>query len=196
MVRKGSPSEGKPLVIVESPAKARTISKFLGPGYTIEASIGHIRDLPAGGQGDPRAVQGRGLGLPGRERQRGFRAGLRRPARARPSRSASSRTCSRTPTTSIWRRTKTAKARPSVGTCARCSSRRCRSTGWCSTKSPRRRSSRRSQHPREHRRGPGPGPGNAADHRPAVRLRGLAAVVAQGAAASCRPAACRAWPCG
>ena len=37
----------RPLVIVESPAKARTISKFLGKDYMIEASVGHIRDLPA-----------------------------------------------------------------------------------------------------------------------------------------------------
>jgi DNA topoisomerase-1 len=34
------------LVIVESPAKARTISRYLGSGYTVKASMGHIRDLP------------------------------------------------------------------------------------------------------------------------------------------------------
>ncbi len=34
------------LVIVESPAKARTIKKYLGRGYTVKASVGHIRDLP------------------------------------------------------------------------------------------------------------------------------------------------------
>lgn len=34
------------LVVVESPAKARTIKKYLGTGYTVKASVGHIRDLP------------------------------------------------------------------------------------------------------------------------------------------------------
>ncbi|HEY8474937.1 MAG TPA: type I DNA topoisomerase [Natronosporangium sp.] len=41
------------LVVVESPAKARTISGYLGPGWVVEASLGHIRDLPAGAKQMP-----------------------------------------------------------------------------------------------------------------------------------------------
>ena len=48
---------GKPLVIVESPAKARTVGKFLGTDYMIEASIGHIRDLPANATEVPAAYK-------------------------------------------------------------------------------------------------------------------------------------------
>jgi DNA topoisomerase-1 len=39
-------SAGKALVIVESPAKANTIRKYLGPGYVVKASVGHVMDLP------------------------------------------------------------------------------------------------------------------------------------------------------
>src|SRR5271170_896958 len=47
MARKG----GKHLVIVESPAKAKTINKYLGDGYVVKASMGHVRDLPSKGMG-------------------------------------------------------------------------------------------------------------------------------------------------
>jgi len=43
-----SPAKAKNLVIVESPAKARTMSKYLGSNYSVKASMGHVRDLPAG----------------------------------------------------------------------------------------------------------------------------------------------------
>jgi len=52
-------SVGDQLVIVESPAKAKTIAKYLGPGFRVEASIGHIRDLP------PRAPKGSKQRVPG-----------------------------------------------------------------------------------------------------------------------------------
>ncbi|SFM27073.1 type I DNA topoisomerase [Salibacterium qingdaonense] len=57
------------LVIVESPAKAKTISKYLGKKYTVKASMGHIRDLPKSQMGvdsennfDPKYITIRGKG--------------------------------------------------------------------------------------------------------------------------------------
>jgi DNA topoisomerase-1 len=47
----------KPLVIVESPAKAKTIARFLGSDYDVESSIGHIRDLPRNAADVPAAYK-------------------------------------------------------------------------------------------------------------------------------------------
>jgi DNA topoisomerase I len=62
-------AETKHLIIVESPAKAKTIGKYLGPGYRVRASVGHIRDLPERELGvdieqgfEPRYVTIRGKG--------------------------------------------------------------------------------------------------------------------------------------
>ena len=55
------------LVIVESPSKAKTIGKYLGPEYTVKASMGHLRDLPKSTMGvdlegdfEPRYIPVRG----------------------------------------------------------------------------------------------------------------------------------------
>lgn len=47
---------GKALVIVESPAKAKTINKYLGSGYVVKSSVGHIRDLPKSGSGSQKST--------------------------------------------------------------------------------------------------------------------------------------------
>ncbi|PZS36537.1 MAG: hypothetical protein DLM61_00060, partial [Pseudonocardiales bacterium] len=46
------------MVIVESPAKARKIASYLGPGYVVESSRGHIRDLPRGAADVPAKYKG------------------------------------------------------------------------------------------------------------------------------------------
>ncbi|RZM84020.1 type I DNA topoisomerase [Pseudoalteromonas rubra] len=47
---------GKSLVIVESPAKAKTINKYLGKDYIVKSSVGHIRDLPTSGAGKTKGL--------------------------------------------------------------------------------------------------------------------------------------------
>jgi DNA topoisomerase-1 len=55
-------TQGHKLVIVESPAKARTISGYLGRGYVVESSIGHIRDLPNNASEVPAKYKGESWG--------------------------------------------------------------------------------------------------------------------------------------
>jgi DNA topoisomerase I len=60
------------LVIVESPAKAKTIKGYLGPGYVVEASVGHIRDLPKGAADIPAADKGKSWARLGVNVEEGF----------------------------------------------------------------------------------------------------------------------------
>jgi DNA topoisomerase-1 len=87
---------GKPkMVIVESPAKARTVGRFLGKGYIVKASVGHVRDLPSNR-----------LGV---DIENDFEPSARMWC-------AISRRTSKSLPRSIWPPTPTAKGRPSPGT--------------------------------------------------------------------------------
>jgi DNA topoisomerase I len=63
---------GSKLVIVESPAKARTIAGYLGRGYVVESSIGHIRDLPQSASDIPARVKGESWARLGVDVDNGF----------------------------------------------------------------------------------------------------------------------------
>ncbi|HLI74478.1 MAG TPA: type I DNA topoisomerase [Acidimicrobiales bacterium] len=64
---------GKPLVIVESPAKARTIASLLGPDFVVESSVGHIRDLPRRANEVPPAYKSEGWARLGVDVDNGFK---------------------------------------------------------------------------------------------------------------------------
>ncbi len=68
------PSTAKRLVIVESPAKAKTISGYLGPGYVVEASFGHVRDLPRNAADVPARYKGESWARLGVDVDHGFNA--------------------------------------------------------------------------------------------------------------------------
>src|SRR6476661_8511993 len=66
------PGTGVRLVIVESPSKAKTISGFLGSGYIVESSVGHIRDLPRGAADVPAKYKGEPWARLGVNTENGF----------------------------------------------------------------------------------------------------------------------------
>lgn len=63
----------KPLVIVESPAKARTLARLLGDDYRVEASVGHVRDLPDNASEVPAGIKDKPWGRMGVDVDSGFR---------------------------------------------------------------------------------------------------------------------------
>ncbi len=91
----------KHLVIVESPAKAKTIGKYLGKDYEVKASMGHLRDLPKSK-----------LGV---DIEHDFEP-VYQPSAEKRSSSASSKRPPRAATPCILQRTRTARAKPSRGT--------------------------------------------------------------------------------
>jgi DNA topoisomerase-1 len=62
----------KRLVIVESPAKARTIAGYLGPDFVVESSVGHIRDLPDSAAEIPEQYKGESWARLGVNVEQGF----------------------------------------------------------------------------------------------------------------------------
>jgi DNA topoisomerase I len=64
---------GKALIIVESPAKAKTIAKYLGKDYIVESSIGHIRDLPSSANEIPAAYRKKPWARTGVDVENGFK---------------------------------------------------------------------------------------------------------------------------
>jgi DNA topoisomerase-1 len=69
----GLDSLTKPLVIVESPAKARTLARFLSDDYRVEASVGHVRDLPENASEVPAEIKDKPWGRMGVDVENGFR---------------------------------------------------------------------------------------------------------------------------
>ena len=115
----GATGSGTKLVIVESPAKARTIAGYLGDDYVVESSSGHIRDLPRNAAEVPAAHKGEPWARLGVDVDNDFEplyVVSPDEAAGQPAQGA----CSRTPTSSTSRQTRTARARRSPGTWSRC----------------------------------------------------------------------------
>ena len=187
---------GKALVIVESPAKARTIGGMLGPDFIVESSVGHIRDLPRGADEVPAALQGRVVGAPrGRRRQR-LQAALRdlvaeEVGRGQPQEAPQGRRRA-VPRHGRGPRGRVDRVAPLRGAVAH----RARQAhgvprDHAGGHRPRRRRVARPRPP------PGRRAGGAAHPRPPLRLRGVAGPLAQGhAAALGRPGPERRHPHG
>ena len=195
MAKKESNSRAYSLVIVESPAKARTIGKFLGRGFTIEASIGHIRDLPNGAKEVPEEFKQEDWAYLGVNVTKDFD-----PIYIIPPKKAQQ-----------VRKLKAALKDAKDLYLATDEDREGEAISWhlCEVLNPKVPVHRLVFHEITEeairdaldasavdRPGPGSRPGGAADRRPAVWIRRFAFAVAEDQAASSRPDGCRAWRCG
>ena len=166
------------LVIVESPAKAKTIAGYLGEGYVVESSIGHIRDLPQQRRRGPGGAEA-GVRDDRRRRRLRLRAALRRrpdkkQARRRPEAQAQGRRRALLATDEdregeaiAWHLVQVLKPKVPVR----------RMVFHEITKDAIKRA---LDETRDDRRAARRRPGDAADPRPALRLRGLAGALAEG----------------
>ena len=187
--------KGRKLVIVESPAKAKTIAGYLGGDFDVEASVGHIRDLPNpselpadmkkgpfGKFADRRRQRLRGLL---RRRQRQEEEGRRAQAAAQAGRRALPR--HRRGPRGRGHRVAPPRDAPAA---------RPGQADGVPRDHPRGDPARRHRHPRARHR-PRGRPGDAPHPRPPLRLRGVAGAVAQGPPGPVRrPRAVRRHPAG
>ena len=172
-------NRGRRLVIVESPAKAKTIAGYLGKDYMVESSIGHIRDLPHSAAEVPAALEAGAVGAARRERRPRLRAALRRRSeeedgRHRPAGEAQ-----------VGRRAAARDGRRPRGRGDRLASRPGAEPEGAGAPDgvPRDHEARDRAGARgdaRHRRRPRRRAGDAAHPRPPLRLRGLARPLAQG----------------
>ena len=106
----------KPLVIVESPAKAKTLGRFLGAKYRVEASFGHIRDLPESAASVPKEIKEKDWGRLGVDVDSDFTPYYVVPSGEEEAGRAPQDRRSRTRPSCCWPPTRTAKASRSAGT--------------------------------------------------------------------------------
>ena len=105
-------------MIVESPAKARTIEGYLGKGYTVASSIGHIRDLPNRASDVPKEQRAK-YGTMGVAIDEDFEPLYLVDEDKKKTVDGAEEAAEGAPTSCCSRRTKTARARRSPGTCSR-----------------------------------------------------------------------------
>src|SRR5215217_2895742 len=114
----------KPLVIVESPAKAKTLGRFLGNKYRVEASYGHIRDLPESAAEVPKEIKEKEWGRLGVDVDNEFTPYYVVP-NDKKKQVAHLKSAVKEASELLLATDPDREARPSAGTSRRCSSRKC-----------------------------------------------------------------------